>query len=227
RFNSIGGYHGAKMVRYQDLIESVLSPEINDFIKKAQEGNFDYQGIHMLNMLNTRYIMAGRDSNAVFRNNAANGPAWFPQEIISISSNSEEMDLLLNLNTKSQATLNTAEFGEIGAGAGKVELVDYQPNKLSYQIAAQQSGLVVFSEIYYPAGWKAFINGEETDIVRVNYLLRGLEVPEGNSEVEMRFEPETYYNSSTFMIIFQYLILFLFMGGLFITYKPNEDGRKG
>src|SRR5690606_19492906 len=83
RFNSIGGYHGAKMGRYQDLIESVLSPEINDFIQKAQEGNFDYQGIHMLNMLNTRYIMAGRDSNAVFRNNTANGPAWFPQEIIS------------------------------------------------------------------------------------------------------------------------------------------------
>src|SRR5690554_8127912 len=112
RFNSIGGYHGAKMGRYQDLIESALSPEINSFVQKAQEGNFDYENIHILNMLNTRYILAGRDENGVFRNDEANGPAWFPQEIISVTSDQEEMTSLNQMDTKQHATLNTVEFGD-------------------------------------------------------------------------------------------------------------------
>ena len=225
RFNSIGGYHGAKMGRYQDLIEAALSPEINDFIQKAQEGNFDYENIHVLNMLNTKYIMAGRDENAVFQNPAANGPAWFPQEVLFVSSNAEEMELLNEINTKSQVTVNQDEFGQVAIGAGTIELTSYQPNRLTYQVDASLGGLVVFSEIYYPAGWKAFINGEEAEIIRVNYLLRGLEVPEGTAEVEMRFEPATYYSSSTLMIAVQYVILLLLVGGLVITYKKSYHGR--
>jgi len=219
RFNSIGGYHGAKMGRYQDLIEAVLSPEINDFVQKAQEGNFDYENTHILNMLNTRYILAGRDENAVFQNPSANGPAWFPQELLFVSSNSEEMKLLNEINTKSQATVNQNEFPEINIGAGTIALTDYQPNHLTYQVNASRGGLVAFSEIYYPSGWKAYINGEEAEIVRVNYLLRGLEVPEGAAKVEMKFEPATYYSSSTLMVAVQYLILLLLIGGLVVTYK--------
>lgn len=226
RFNSIGGYHGAKMGRYQDLIEKAISPEISEFVQKAQEGNFDYEGIHILNMLNTRYILAGRDENAVFRNDSANGPAWFPQEIIYAETNDEELNVLTNLNTKTQATVNSSEFGEVGIGMGEVELIDYQPNKLIYQIQANKGGLVVFSEIYYPAGWKAFINGEEKEILRVNYLLRGLVVPDGASEVEFRFEPETYFTSSTIMIFFQYGILAFLITGVGVNYKRSHDGRK-
>src|SRR5690554_2343551 len=111
-FNSIGGYHGAKMGRYQELIEMALSPEINSFVQKAQEGNFDYEAIHVLNMLNTRYILAGRDDNAVFRNNFANGPAWFPEEIVAVTSDQEEMTSLNQMDTKQHATLNTVEFGD-------------------------------------------------------------------------------------------------------------------
>ncbi|HLT08313.1 MAG TPA: hypothetical protein VK014_12355 [Cyclobacteriaceae bacterium] len=221
RFNSIGGYHGAKMGRYQDLIEQALSPEINGFIQKAQEGNFDYDNIHVLNMLNTRYIMAGRDENAVFENPSANGPAWFPQEIFYVSSNTEEMTILKELQTKTQATINRNEFGEVAIGAGTVDLIAYQPNRLNYTVNASRGGLIVFSEVYYPAGWKAFINGEEKEILRVNYLLRGIEVPEGTLEVELRFEPSTYYNSSTIMVVVQYLILLLLIGALVFTYKKQ------
>jgi uncharacterized membrane protein YfhO len=209
------------MGRYQDLIEKAISPEINEFVQKAQEGNFDYEGIHILNMLNTRYIMAGEEENAVFRNDSANGTAWFPQEIIYAETNEEELNVLTNLNTKTQATINSAEFGEVKIGTGKVELIDYQPNKLSYQIQANKRGLVVFSEIYYPAGWKAFINGEEAEILRVNYLLRGLLVPDGASEVEFRFEPSTYSSSSKLMIVFQYLILLFLITGLFYSLKKH------
>jgi hypothetical protein len=226
RFNSIGGYHGAKMGRYQDLIETGLSPEISQFIQKAQEGNFDFESIHLLNMLNTRYILAGRDENAVFRNSAANGPAWFPQEIVPVASDGEELNTLTQLNTKTQATLNTNEFEEVPTGEGKIELLAYQPNELNYQVNAEREGLVIFSEVYYPEGWKAFINGEEAEILRVNYLLRGLVVPEGNAEVEFRFEPDTYNNSSTIMILFQYLILLLLIAALVITYKNQNDGKR-
>ncbi|MEX2595169.1 MAG: hypothetical protein WD426_20560 [Anditalea sp.] len=219
RFNSIGGYHGAKMGRYQNLIETSLSPEINQFIQKAQEGDFDFEGIHLLNMLNTRYILAGRDENAVFKNNAANGPAWFPREIVPAASNEDEINKLSNLNTKTQATLNTGEFGEVPTGDGKIELLDYQPNELNYRVNAEKGGLVVFSEIYYPAGWKAFINGEEAEILRVNYLLRGLVVPEGNAEVEFRFEPSTYYSSVKLMIVFQYFILLFIIIGVVNSFK--------
>lgn len=226
RFNSIGGYHGAKMGRYQDFIEMALSPEISQFIQKAQEGNFDFEGIHLLNMLNTRYLLAGKNENAVFKNHAANGPAWFPQEIVPVSSNEQEMDMLSELHTKTQATLNTSEFGEVQTGNGKIELLAYRPNVMNYEIEAEKEGLVVFSEIYYPAGWKAFINGEETEILRVNYLLRGLVVPEGNAEVELRFEPKIYSHSSFIMILFQYLILLLLISGLVINYKKLNDGEK-
>src|SRR5690606_38152864 len=225
RFNSIGGYHGAKMGRYQDLIEAALSPEINEFVQKAQEGNFDYESTHILNMLNTRYIMAGRDENAVFQNPSANGPAWFPEEILFVTSNSEEIKLLNEINTKSQVTVNQNEFPEINIGAGSIELTGYQPNHMTYQVNASRGGLVAFSEIYYPAGWKAFINGEEKEILRVNYLLRGLEVPEGATEVEMKFEPATYYSSSTLMVAVQYVILLLLFGGLVITYRKSYNGR--
>jgi hypothetical protein len=226
RFNSIGGYHGAKMGRYQDLIENIISPEISNFISKAQEGNFDYEGIQILNMLNTRYILAGREENAVFRNDSANGPAWFPKEIIYAEKKEEEIEILSRLNTKTQATVNSSEYGEVEIGAGEIELIEYLPNKLSYQTEVKKKGLVVFSEIYYPEGWKAYINGEEKDILRVNYLLRGVVVPEGNSQIELRFEPPSYKNSTLLMVLFQYIILGGLVIGLVVFFKNEKDGRE-
>ena len=218
-FNSIGGYHGAKMKRYQELTENVLGTEIQTFIQKAQEGNFDWQGLKALNMLNTKYIMAGQAENAVFTNPEANGPAWFPLSIKSVASNEEEMKLISQMDTKSEATVNEKEFGSTKAGSGNVELVSQKPNELTYAINAADAGLVVFSEIYYPKGWKAFINGQETDIIRTNYLLRGINVPQGKSEVQMKFEPESYYKTKTLTVIFQYLILLTLVAGLFLSLK--------
>jgi uncharacterized membrane protein YfhO len=130
-------------------------------------------------MLNTKYIMAGKAENAVFQNPEANGPAWFPATIRSIQTNDEEIGLLNTMNTKAEATVNSLEFENITAGSGTVQLTDRAGYKLNYTVNAQKAGLVVFSEIYYPKGWKAFVNGAETEIIRTNYLLRGLVVPVG------------------------------------------------
>ncbi|TVP51679.1 MAG: hypothetical protein EA341_04665 [Mongoliibacter sp.] len=225
-FNSIGGYHGAKMKRYQELIENALNPEIQGFIAEAQEGNFNWMSLNVLNMLNTKYVMAGRTENMVFQNPEANGAAWFPEQIVNVESNDEEMEIIKSLDTKTKATVNSNEFGNLNAGAGSVLLNEKEPGLLEYDINAQQAGLVVFSEIFYPVGWKASINGQEAEIIRTNYLLRGIVVPEGQSTVKMSFEPSSYYATKTLVVIFQYLSVLLLIGSIVLTVrKSNANGK--
>jgi hypothetical protein len=219
-FNSIGGYHGAKMKRYQELTENVLGPEIQSFIQKAQEGNFDWQGLKALNMLNTKYVVAGPAENAVFTNPEANGPAWFPSNIRSVTSNEDEIKLISQIDTKNEATVNETEFGTVQTGSGSVAITSQKPNELKYSVEATKAGLVVFSEIYYPKGWKALVNGQEADIIRTNYLLRGISVPAGKSEVLMKFEPDSYYKTKNVTVIFQYLILVTMIAGIFLSVRP-------
>jgi hypothetical protein len=221
-FNSVGGYHGAKMSRYRDLIERVLTPEMNRFIQKAQEGNFDYQGIQVLNMLNTKYILAGRAENAVFTNPEANGPAWFPEQIIPVGSNKEEIGELAEMNTKIEATFTPADGESVPPpGSGQLSLKSRGPNHLHYVAQVNSAGLAVFSEIYYPKGWEAFVNGEETEIHRVNYLLRGIVLPEGEVEVEMVFRPESYYRTRTLSAIFQYAVVLLLLLSGYLEIKTR------
>lgn len=221
RFNSIGGYHGAKMSRYQDLIEKNLGPEISQFVQKAQEGNFDWESIQNLNMLNAKYLLAGSSENGVFQNPAANGPAWLPTEVIPITTNLEEIEILSTINTKKSATFNSMEYPNIASGEGSVHLATYDPNHITYTANVTKDGLAVFSEIYYPEGWSATINGEEADILRVNYVLRGLFLPQGESTITFKFEPKSYLSWVTVMIIFQYILVVLLALALVYTFKPK------
>ena len=135
------------------------------------------------------------------------------------------MDELGRIDTKSQATVNSSEFGEITAGSGQITHTSYSPNELKYQADMSSEGLAVFSEIYYPEGWKATIDGTETTIIRANYLLRGLMIPVGTHEIVFKFEPKSYTATKTPMIIFQYLIvLSLIIGGFFTVKEKNERG---
>jgi len=222
RFNSLGGYHGAKLRRYQDLVDNRLQFELQDFVKKAQEGNFDWEGIGTINMLNTKYLIAGNEANGVFENPEANGPAWVPSEIVLVTSNQEEFDKLGQINTKTQATLNSNEFGTVQAGSGNVTLIDNMPNQLIYQAEMERGGLAVFSEIHYPEGWKATIDRKEVEILRVNYLLRGLEIPQGSHEIVFTFAPSSFYSTKTPTVIFQYLIVLALIAGVFFTYKKSN-----
>ena len=218
--NSIGGYHGAKMKRYQELIEEVIQPEIQQFIQKAQEGNFDWTSLSTLNMLNTKYLIAGKSADAVFQNPEANGPAWFPSDVQRVASNDEEIQLLRNLDTRNQALVNSTEFGQVEAGGGEIQLISYSPNELVYQAEVNKSGLAVFSEIYYPEGWQALVDGQEVKIIRANYLLRGIILPQGKHEVVMKFEPQSYHQTKNITVIFQYMITALLLAGLLVSIKP-------
>jgi hypothetical protein len=223
--HSIGGYHGAKMKRYQELIENVLNPEMQDFIQKAQEGEFDWKGLKALNMLNTKYIVAGRGENAVFINPEANGVAWFPREIKHVITNDDEIMTVAGMDTKFEATVNERNYGKQTSGSGAVSMINKKPYELTYEINAENGGLVVFSEIYYPEGWVATINGKESPIIRANYLLRGLDVPAGKSEVIFKFEPAVYYNTKALVVIFQYLTSLLLLIAIGFGSYSNLKGH--
>jgi hypothetical protein len=224
RFQSLSGYHGAKLRRYQDLLDNQLTFELDAFVKKAQAGDFDFQGIQVMNMLNTKYIIAGSAANAVFENPASNGAAWVPNELVQVVSNQAEMEQLGEIDTKISATVNSSEYPNLTAGQGQIKLDSYLPNELKYTAQMQKAGLGVFSEIHYPVGWTATIDGQEAEILRVDYLLRGMAIPEGQHKVVFKFAPKSYTATKIPMIIFQYSIIAGLFAGIFLTIKSKSDG---
>lgn len=183
---SIGGYHAAKMKRYQELIEYHIS-----------KGN-----MNVLNMLNTKYLIGSDPQSGqkiVQLNDQACGNAWFVNEIKYVANADSEMTALTNFNPKATAIIDE-RFKETLTGlnistdsSANIRLTKYSPDTLNYESNSSVDGFVVFSDIYYDKGWNAYIDGEKVPHVRVNYLLRGMKIPAGKHAIEFRFEPEKYY----------------------------------
>jgi hypothetical protein len=195
---SIGGYHAAKLHRYQDLIDHHLNRELEDFTKAIGGAGGDITSINMdsiapvLNMLNTKYFIFGRNNQAfAVENIYHNGNGWFVDSLQFVPTADAEMAGLHGMDTKHKAVAdesfrNTLETSSLGQGT--VELTHYAPNELHYKVQSEKGGIVVFSEIYYP-GWTATIDGKEAEIGRANYVLRALRVPAGQHEIRMEFRP--------------------------------------
>ncbi|MEE1099051.1 MAG: YfhO family protein, partial [Alistipes sp.] len=176
---SIGGYHGAKLSRYQDIIEHYLS-------------NFD-EGV--LDMLNTRYLIISKDS--VVRRESANGAAWFVDHIITTTSPREEILALSEIDTRHTAIISEQDldlataieggFTQDSLADAHIELVEYRPNHLKYNYYSSEPRVAVFSEIFYNKGWRAYVDGVESPYFRADYILRAMQLPEGEHTVEWRF----------------------------------------
>lgn len=179
---SVGGYHGAKLSRYQDLIDHQLlrgNPEAYD-------------------MLNTKYfIVADEQTGApvAVLNEGANGAAWFVEDVVFAASPREEMALLDGVATKYTAVV-AQEYEQMLEGVrlshGVVELVEYAPNHLTYRCNSEEGGLCIFSEIFYDKGWRAYIDGEEVEYLRADWLLRGMVVPAGSHTIDWRFRAPAF-----------------------------------
>ncbi|MFP4288447.1 MAG: YfhO family protein [Bacteroidales bacterium] len=210
--HSVGGYHGAKLQRFQEVIDQHIA-----------NGNDK-----VLNMLNTRYfIVQGNDQqpSAVFNADAL-GNAWFVNDIQWVENADEEIQALHDFNPASTAVVNR-EFNEHlddlavkDNNNGFIELTDYQPNRLIYQSESDAAQFAVFSEIYYPHGWKAFINGEPAEHIRVNYILRGMKIPAGQNEIEFRFEPASFYTGEKISLAFSLLFVLLSVAYIGKRLKP-------
>ena len=204
---SIGGYHGAKLKRYQELIEAHIS-----------QGN-----MNVINMLNTKYIIT--QNGDVKRNPGALGNAWFIDNVIIVENADQELMELNNINTTNTCVVDKRYSNELNANNlnkenSNINLLEYKPNYLKYQSSSDLNGIAVFSEIYYNRGWNAYINGNLVNHFRTNYVLRGLQIPSGNNIIEFKFEPPVYQIGESISLISSILLLILFS---FVSYNEFKS----
>lgn len=213
---SIGGYHAAKLRRYQDLID--------EHISKMNMG--------VINMLNTKYVITkgNNDEPVPQRNPGAMGNAWFVDSLKVVNTPNEECDALNTINLSNTAVLDkkfinfTKDFVPGDDSTASVKLLTYAPDVITYQSTATRPGTIVFSEIYYPYGWKAYIDDKPVDHFRANYALRALNVPAGNHNIRFEFRPDSIFKGYIVSLIFILIMYGTILG--FIVYAIVKRHRK-
>ncbi len=224
---SIGGYHAAKLRRYQEMIEEHISTEMNGVFKTVSEAGGDMQkvapsGFPVLNMLNTRYFIFPLQGGKTvpIRNPHTLGNAWFVNEVQYVDNANEEIDALHRIDPAKTAVVDKKFSAEVKSAAetdtlSTIKLTVYEPNDLKYEVNSKTGGTVVFSEIYYP-GWQAYIDGVEAPHGRADYILRAMNVPAGKHVVEFKFDPKSLHVTETVAfvalgVLACVLVLFLFL----------------
>jgi hypothetical protein len=184
----------------------------------------------VINMLNAKYFIFKDNEGAikVQTNRSANGNAWFVEGILRVQNANEEIAELENIDTKSMAIIHQ-EFEEDVAGFdpsknGTIKLTSYAPDRMTYESSSLSDQLAVFSEVWYgpDKGWEAYIDGEPARIIRANYILRAMNIPEGDHTIEMVFRPKKFYRGETISLIVSLIILFGFIGTLVLKAKEAK-----
>jgi hypothetical protein len=222
---SIGGYHGAKLRRYQDLIERILQPEQQAFASQANSKGLDVAlaSMPVHHMLNARYIVYD-PAQPPIPNGLALGNGWFAKGWTIQEGADAEMDALQSLTDPRMAVvpeLHSDALSGVVPGAadgGRVGLAEFTPDRQLYRVLTPAKGLLVFSEIYYPEGWSITVDGEPAEMLRVNYALRAVVVPEGAHEVEMVFDVPAVGTARTVASAGSVLILLALLGSLWAAF---------
>ncbi len=226
---NIGGYHAAKLRRYQELINAHIQPEIGQLFgafnnaKSFEDIAPIFDSLGVLNMLNMKYVIYNKDASPLL-NTKANGNVWFVDNIRIAQNADEEMSLLAKIDTKNTLVVDK-EFSEqlntklTKDSTAKIELTSYKPNHLVYNFNSSTDQTVVFSEIYYDKGWNAYIDGKQAPYFRANYLLRAMNLKAGNYAVEFKFEPKSYRLGNQIALISS--IIFILATLIFIYFKSK------
>ena len=228
---NVGGYSAVKLRRYQELIEVHISKEIRDFtaslrtISTLGEAEEIFKNTPVLNMLNTKYVIYAPQAMPI-SNPYKMGNAWLVDNINLVNSADEEMlslglDSLTNTVIVDKSTENAPVAKKYNSANGKIELIEYKPNAMTYKFSSTEDQLTVFSEIYYPDGWNAYINGEVAEYFRANYLLRAMQLKAGDYEIEFRFEPKSYDIGKILSIICSILLTTALLCIIFAVFKND------
>lgn len=223
---SVGGYHPAKLRRYQDMIEANIQPEMKSLGETLQKGANDstirlaFSKTPVLNMMDTKYIIYNKEA-APLPNPLACGNAWFVSEIKPVENADAELAALKAFNPKKTAIVakefekEVAGFTPSADSAANIKLTEYIANHLTYESNSSKEGLAVFSEIYYAKGWKASIDGKEVPHFRADYVLRAMRIPAGKHTIVFSFEPESYLTGEKYALMGSILVLLIIAGAVF------------
>jgi hypothetical protein len=230
---SIGGYHAAKLKRYQELIEHRLGDEVNHIIGSFQSQNIDtitasFAGTSSLNMLNAKYVIY-HPSQPPLVNPHAMGNAWFVGEYKSVNNADEEIFALNTLDAARTAVIDKRFESELSGlnivadSTATITLTEYKPNKLTYKSKAGSEQLAVLSEIYFSDGWQAYIDSKEVPHFRADWTLRAMRVPAGEHEIIFKFEPRRYHTSRTVATASSALLILLLIGIVIMPFVKKKE----
>ena len=232
---SIGGYHAAKLRRYQELIDAYISPEMQKMMPAIAKAGGDMTKVNgdslfpVLNMLNAKYFIVPLQANqtVAIENPYVYGNAWFVDKVTYVKNANEELDMLGKLNLRHEAVADARFQSQLGESKNQdstsiVKLTAYEPNQLTYDVRSATGGIVVFSEIFYPE-WTATVDGKPVEIGRVDYVLRALNVDKGHHKVVLTFDPKSVKQTETVAYL-SYGVLLLVV--LFAVYFKRKEDKK-
>lgn len=228
---SIGGYHGAKMLRYNELISSVISPELQKIQQRFGTFKGDpstiFTGLSAINMLNTKYLIYNPGAQPL-PNPLKLGNAWCVPRVRMVGNADEELRAVASFDPSLEAIVDM-RFSPLLEGKSTfvdsgaiIRLEEYFPNRLVYDFEAPSAQVAVFSEIYYPKGWQAFIDGKKVDHFRANYVLRAMSIPAGKHKIEFKFHPNSYFMGNKVSYASSGLLLLMVLGVVFMEVKKKK-----
>ncbi len=219
-FRATGGYSGARLRRYEELMDSSVFKEMDVMENQYRtSGKLFLPHYSIMSMLNVKYFINGPKANDYFKNSFTNGPAWFVKEIVAVNTPNEELIKVSEINTLEVAVVDVSKFKVQGQkfnidNTAAINLLEFTPPYIKYESQSSSDGFAVFSEIHYPKGWHAKIDGKEVPILRADYVLRALEVPAGKHIIEFSFEPKPYLIGNKITMISSWLLLIIVAGSL-------------
>ena len=232
---SIGGYHAAKLRRYQEMIEQYISPEMQQIFTAVSEAGGDMTKVNgdsiwpVLNMLNTKYVILPLQGGQTvpLQNPYTYGNAWFVDKIQYAANANEEIAAVGQLNLRHEAVADAKFKTQLGEAVEQdsvsiVTIKGYEPNEVTYEVNSGKGGVVVFSEIYYP-GWTATIDGASAELGRVNYILRALNVKPGKHEVVLTFKPKSVNTTETIAYVSYIILILVVLGAAFMEWKRRKE----
>lgn len=233
---SIGGYHPAKLRRYQEMIETYIAPEMEKLMKSIVEAQGDMTKLNgdsispVLNMLNTKFfIMPLQGGQTVpLKNPYAFGNAWFVDKVTYVNNANEELDMVGKLNLRAEAVADKKFRDVLGSSCeqdhhAQVTMKNYEPNQLTYEVESAKGGVLVFSENYYPE-WTATVDGKEVPVGRVNYILRAIQVKPGKHQVVLSFFPKSVDRTETVAYIAFALLVICILLGIGLEIRQRKAG---
>jgi hypothetical protein len=232
---NIGGYHAAKLRRYQELINMQLTKEMGQLfgafgrVKTVDQITGVMDSLGVLNMLNMKYVIYNKEA-APLVNPYANGNAWFVNNIRVAADANEEMRLVGQINTKTEMVVDKSFANQLPTkltpdSSAHISLTSYKPNHLIYNFSSRSDQVAVFSEIYYDKGWNAYVNGQLVPYVRANYLLRAMPLKAGNYEIEFRFEPKSYSIGNTIALTSSVLLILSILAFILWQWKKSKSAE--